>query len=135
MLTQPLFSSAHRSTADHRLSALLSLSSRRHRASCPLSGQSRPPGCRRHPLRRGGLVDDEEVVEGGDHAVGAEAEAAVTDEPLVSRDFNGDRHSSTVDAPLTTAIGDQVKVMSWYDNEIGYSQRLLDLARFVAERV
>lgn len=60
---------------------------------------------------------------------------AVTDEPLVSRDFNGDRHSSTVDAPLTTAIGDQVKVMSWYDNEIGYSQRLLDLARFVAERV
>ncbi len=60
---------------------------------------------------------------------------AVTDEPLVSRDYNGDRHSSTVDAPLTTAIGDQVKVMSWYDNEIGYSQRLLDLARFVAERV
>jgi glyceraldehyde 3-phosphate dehydrogenase len=60
---------------------------------------------------------------------------AVTDEPLVSRDFNGDRHSSTVDAPLTTVIGDQAKVMSWYDNEIGYSQRLLDLARFVAERV
>lgn len=60
---------------------------------------------------------------------------AVTDEPLVSRDYNGDRHSSTVDAPLTTAIGDMVKVMSWYDNEIGYSQRLLDLARFVAERV
>jgi glyceraldehyde 3-phosphate dehydrogenase len=60
---------------------------------------------------------------------------AVTDEPLVSRDYNGDRHSSTVDAPLTTSIGDLVKVMSWYDNEIGYSQRLLDLARFVAERV
>ena len=60
---------------------------------------------------------------------------AVVDEPLVSRDFNGDRHSSSVDAPLTTVIGDMAKVMSWYDNEIGYSQRLLDLARFVAERV
>jgi glyceraldehyde 3-phosphate dehydrogenase len=60
---------------------------------------------------------------------------AVSDEPLVSCDFNGDRHSSTVDAALTTAIGDQVKVMSWYDNEMGYSQRLLDLARFVAERL
>lgn len=59
----------------------------------------------------------------------------VVDEPLVSRDFNGDLHSSSVDAPLTTVIGDQAKVMSWYDNEIGYSQRLLDLARFVAERL
>ncbi|HRC57094.1 MAG: type I glyceraldehyde-3-phosphate dehydrogenase [Myxococcales bacterium] len=59
----------------------------------------------------------------------------VVDEPLVSRDFNGDPHSSSVDAPLTTVIGDQAKVMSWYDNEIGYSQRLLDLARFVAERL
>src|SRR5512132_1757333 len=45
---------------------------------------------------------------------------AVADEPLVSCDFNGDRHSSTVDAPLTTATGDLVKVMAWYDNEIGY---------------
>ena len=59
----------------------------------------------------------------------------VVDEPLVSRDFNGDPHSSSVDAPLTTVIGDQAKVMSWYDNEIGYSQRLLDLSRFVAERL
>ncbi len=59
----------------------------------------------------------------------------VVDEPLVSRDFNGDLHSSSVDAPLTTVIGDQAKIMSWYDNEIGYSQRLLDLARFVAERL
>ncbi len=60
---------------------------------------------------------------------------AVSDEPLVSVDFNGNRHSSTVDAPLTTAIGDQVKVMAWYDNEMGYSQRLFDLARFVAARL
>ncbi|MGE0550003.1 MAG: type I glyceraldehyde-3-phosphate dehydrogenase [Kofleriaceae bacterium] len=59
----------------------------------------------------------------------------VVDEPLVSCDYNGDRHSSSVDAALTTAIGDQVKVMSWYDNEMGYSQRLFDLAKFVAERL
>ena len=60
---------------------------------------------------------------------------AVSDEPLVSCDFNGDLHSSTVDAPLTTATGDLVKVMAWYDNEMGYSQRLLDLAKFVGEKL
>ncbi len=60
---------------------------------------------------------------------------AVSDEPLVSCDYNGDRHSSTVDAALTTVAGDQVKVMAWYDNEMGYSQRLFDLAKFVAERL
>ena len=60
---------------------------------------------------------------------------AVTDEPLVSCDYNGDRHSSTVDAPLTSVAGDLVKVMAWYDNEMGYSQRLFDLAKFVAERL
>jgi glyceraldehyde 3-phosphate dehydrogenase len=60
---------------------------------------------------------------------------AVSDEPLVSCDYNGNRFSSTVDAPLTTAAGDLVKVYAWYDNEMGYSQRLLDLARFVAEKL
>jgi glyceraldehyde 3-phosphate dehydrogenase len=59
----------------------------------------------------------------------------VVDEPLVSCDYNGDRHSASVDAALTTAIADQVKVMAWYDNEMGYSQRLFDLAKFVAERL
>ena len=60
---------------------------------------------------------------------------AVSDEPLVSCDYNGNRMSSTVDAALTTALGDTVKVMSWYDNEMGYSQRLFDLARYVGERL
>jgi glyceraldehyde 3-phosphate dehydrogenase len=59
----------------------------------------------------------------------------VVDEPLVSIDYNGDKHSSSVDAELTIVVGDIVKVMSWYDNEMGYSQRLLDLAQFVAERL
>ena len=43
----------------------------------------------------------------------------VSDEPLVSCDYNGNRFSSTVDAALTMVVGDQVKVMSWYDNEMG----------------
>jgi len=60
---------------------------------------------------------------------------AVSDEPLVSCDFNGNTMSSTVDAALTTVVGDVVKVMSWYDNEMGYSQRLFDLARFVGEKL
>jgi glyceraldehyde 3-phosphate dehydrogenase len=60
---------------------------------------------------------------------------AVSDEPLVSCDFNGDKHSSTVDAALTTVVGKVAKVMSWYDNEMGYSQRLFDLARYVGERL
>ncbi len=60
---------------------------------------------------------------------------AVSDEPLVSCDYNGNKMSSTVDSALTTAIGDTVKVLSWYDNEMGYSQRLFDLARYVGERL
>jgi len=60
---------------------------------------------------------------------------AVTDEPLVSSDFNGDRHSSTLDAGSTMVVGDLIKVLSWYDNESGYAQRLFDLAGFVAQRL
>ena len=59
----------------------------------------------------------------------------VSDEPLVSCDYNGNRYSATVDAALTTAIGDQVKVLAWYDNEMGYSQRLFDLAAFVGGKL
>jgi glyceraldehyde 3-phosphate dehydrogenase len=54
------------------------------------------------------------------------------EEPLVSKDFNGDPHSSIVDAELTTVIGGRlVKVFSWYDNEWGFSNRLVDLTRLV----
>jgi len=53
---------------------------------------------------------------------------AVTDEPLVSVDFNGNPHSGTVDAALTKVIdGRMVKVIAWYDNEWGYSTRVVDL--------
>ena len=55
-------------------------------------------------------------------------------EPLVSCDFNGNPASSTVDAATTTVIGGtMVKVMSWYDNEWGYSNRIVDLVKLMAK--
>jgi glyceraldehyde 3-phosphate dehydrogenase len=55
------------------------------------------------------------------------------EEPLVSVDFNGTELSSVVDAPSTTVIeGRMVKVLSWYDNEMGYSSRMVDVARFIS---
>jgi glyceraldehyde 3-phosphate dehydrogenase len=54
------------------------------------------------------------------------------DEPLVSVDFNGSTASSIIDALSTMAIGDMVKVLAWYDNEFGYSNRMVDLAVYMA---
>jgi glyceraldehyde 3-phosphate dehydrogenase len=60
---------------------------------------------------------------------------AVSEEPLVSVDFRGNTHSSIVDAAYTAVMdGDFVKVLSWYDNEWGYSVRCVDLLRFVASK-
>ncbi len=57
------------------------------------------------------------------------------EEPLVSRDFNGNPASSSVDALSTNVIGGSlVKVMSWYDNEWGYSCRVLDLTKYMATK-
>lgn len=59
----------------------------------------------------------------------------VTDEPLVSSDFRGDRRSSIVDLPSTMLMGDRmVKVLAWYDNEWGYSCRVADLAKYIASK-
>jgi glyceraldehyde 3-phosphate dehydrogenase len=58
-----------------------------------------------------------------------------TEEPVVSSDFNGNAHSSIVDASVTKVIdGRMVKVLSWYDNEWGYSTRLKDLMLYIAKR-
>jgi glyceraldehyde 3-phosphate dehydrogenase len=57
------------------------------------------------------------------------------EEELVSVDFTGNPHSSIIDAPSTNVIGGLVKVMSWYDNEWGYSCRCVDLARYVGTRL
>jgi glyceraldehyde 3-phosphate dehydrogenase len=62
----------------------------------------------------------------------------VCDEPLVSTDFRGDTRSSIVDSALTNVIGGTgnfAKVLAWYDNEWGYSCRVADLAKFIAERL
>ena len=53
---------------------------------------------------------------------------------LVSSDFRGDSRSSIVDAPLTLALGNLVKVVSWYDNEWGYSCRVRDLINFIGSK-
>jgi len=58
----------------------------------------------------------------------------VTEEPLVSADFMGDSRSGIVDLPLTKVLdGNLAKVIAWYDNEWGYSCRLVDMAKFVAK--
>lgn len=55
-----------------------------------------------------------------------------SDEPLVSRDFNGNPHSSIVDLDNTSVIGGSlVKILSWYDNEWGFSNRMCELLSFI----
>ncbi len=56
-----------------------------------------------------------------------------TEDPIVSVDIVGDPHSCIFDAQLTSVVGDLVKVMGWYDNEYGYSSRLVDLVALLAK--
>ena len=58
-----------------------------------------------------------------------------TDEPIVSSDIVGDAHSCIFDSDLTQSLGKLVKVNGWYDNEWGYSNRLVDLTTYTASRV
>jgi glyceraldehyde-3-phosphate dehydrogenase/erythrose-4-phosphate dehydrogenase len=58
-----------------------------------------------------------------------------TEEPIVSADIVGNPHSSIYDSGLTKVMGDQVKISSWYDNEWGYSCRLVDLAVLVGSKL
>jgi glyceraldehyde 3-phosphate dehydrogenase len=64
---------------------------------------------------------------------------AAVDEPLVSIDYKGDPHSSSVDLPFTMVLGkeknDFLKVVTWYDNEWGYSVRTADLANLMASKL
>ena len=56
-----------------------------------------------------------------------------TEDPIVSADIVTDPHSSIFDAGITKVIGNQVKVASWYDNEWGYSNRLVELMTFIGK--
>jgi glyceraldehyde 3-phosphate dehydrogenase len=64
---------------------------------------------------------------------------AAVDEPLVSIDYKGDPHSSSIDLPFTSVLGkeksDFIKVVAWYDNEWGYSVRTADLAALIAKKL
>ncbi|MCG2778317.1 MAG: type I glyceraldehyde-3-phosphate dehydrogenase [Desulfobacterales bacterium] len=57
---------------------------------------------------------------------------AYSNEPLVSTDFNGTSVSSTIDGLCTMVVGDMAKILAWYDNEFGYSNRMIDLALYMA---
>ncbi len=58
-----------------------------------------------------------------------------TEDEIVSTDIVADPHSAIVDAGLTRVVGNQVKLSAWYDNEWGYSNRLVDLTQYVADRL
>lgn len=61
---------------------------------------------------------------------------AVSDEPLVSDDFTTDAHSAIVDTLSTIVMGDRkVKVLAWYDNEWGYSTRVVDVLQQIAAQI
>ena len=61
---------------------------------------------------------------------------AVTEVPLVSIDYTSSPYSAVVDAPLTMVMNKRmVKVQAWYDNEMGFAQRYIDLAAYVARRL
>ena len=101
----------------------------------------------RVPVITGSIVDltfeasRETTVEEVNAAVKKAAEGplkgilAYTEEPIVSADIVTDPHSSVFDAGLTRVLGNQVKVCSWYDNEWGYSNRLVDLTELVAAKL
>jgi glyceraldehyde 3-phosphate dehydrogenase len=74
-------------------------------------------------------VERETTVSEVNQALQAEANRYLgfSDEPLVSIDYQGNPHSSVVDGMSTKVIGSAVKILSWYDNEWGYSNRVLDL--------
>ncbi len=82
-------------------------------------------------------LDRDVTIEDVNAAYRAAAEGALkgylyyTADPIVSSDIVGTPYSCTFDSLLTMAIGDQVKVIGWYDNEWGYSNRLADLAELV----
>jgi glyceraldehyde 3-phosphate dehydrogenase len=100
----------------------------------------------RVPIEDGSLCDFDAVLDR--EVTAAEVNAAFTvaaggelagilvynEDPIVSRDVVGEPASCIFDATLTQAQGDLVKVFGWYDNEWGYTQRLLDLVELIAAR-
>ncbi|PHS64668.1 MAG: type I glyceraldehyde-3-phosphate dehydrogenase [Flavobacterium sp.] len=57
-----------------------------------------------------------------------------TEDPIVSVDINGNTNSCVFDAGMTSAIGKMIKIIGWYDNEVGYSSRIIDLIQLIAKK-
>ena len=57
-----------------------------------------------------------------------------TEDPIVSIDIVGNRHSCIFDSQMTSVIGNMVKIIGWYDNETGYSSRIIDLLCDLSEK-
>ncbi len=84
-------------------------------------------------LKRSASVDESNAAFRSAAAQGAlKGILKYTDDPIVSSDIVGDPHSSIFDSGMTMSMGKMVKVCSWYDNEWGYSNRLVDLVKHVA---
>ena len=86
----------------------------------------------------GNATSVEEINAAFEEAAGGELQGvlAVSHEELVSSDFKTNPYSSIVDAPLTLTLGERsAKVVSWYDNEWGFSCRMVDLITYMAERL
>ena len=82
-------------------------------------------------------ITADEVNQAFEQAAGRELKGVlqVSHEPLVSVDFKGNPHSSIVDAPFTKVVGNHtVKVLSWYDNEWGFSCRVRDLIKYISSK-
>jgi len=82
-------------------------------------------------------ITADEVNQAFEQAAGRELKGVlqVVHEPLVSIDFKGNPHSSIVDAPFTKVVGNHtVKVLSWYDNEWGFSCRVRDLIKYISSK-
>ena len=83
-------------------------------------------------------VSDDEVKDAFREAAQAQLKGilAYSDEPLVSSDFTQDSHSAIVDGPFIKTLGNNmVKVLAWYDNEWGYSSRVVELAEFIGKKL
>jgi glyceraldehyde 3-phosphate dehydrogenase len=53
-----------------------------------------------------------------------------TEEPLVSLDVKGNTHSCVIEGPLISVVGQQVKIFAWFDNEFGYTSRIIDWLKY-----
>jgi glyceraldehyde 3-phosphate dehydrogenase len=57
-----------------------------------------------------------------------------TEDPIVSIDIVGNTHSCVFDSAMTSVIGKMVKIIGWYDNEVGYSSRIIDLIQLISRK-